>query len=54
MSDHAWFPFCSERCKTIDLARWFTNKYGFVEDLGRGHDMKTGGMEAIQDSDPPD
>jgi endogenous inhibitor of DNA gyrase (YacG/DUF329 family) len=22
-----WFPFCSERCKLIDLARWLDGKY---------------------------
>ena len=23
----SWAPFCSERCKTIDLANWATEKY---------------------------
>lgn len=23
----AFFPFCSERCKLIDLGRWLTGKY---------------------------
>jgi endogenous inhibitor of DNA gyrase (YacG/DUF329 family) len=23
-----WFPFCSERCKTIDLGRWLGERYG--------------------------
>jgi endogenous inhibitor of DNA gyrase (YacG/DUF329 family) len=22
-----WFPFCSERCKLIDLGRWLGEKY---------------------------
>ena len=22
-----WLPFCSERCKLIDLANWSTEKY---------------------------
>jgi endogenous inhibitor of DNA gyrase (YacG/DUF329 family) len=22
-----WFPFCSERCKLIDLGRWLDGKY---------------------------
>ena len=23
----AWFPFCSERCKLIDLGEWAAEKY---------------------------
>jgi endogenous inhibitor of DNA gyrase (YacG/DUF329 family) len=23
----SWFPFCSERCKLIDLGRWLGGKY---------------------------
>ena len=25
--DSAWRPFCSERCKLIDLGAWATEKY---------------------------
>jgi endogenous inhibitor of DNA gyrase (YacG/DUF329 family) len=25
--DPAWRPFCSERCRTIDLGRWLTGGY---------------------------
>ena len=25
--DSAWRPFCSERCKTQDLARWADGRY---------------------------
>lgn len=24
---NAWFPFCSDRCKVIDLGRWFGGSY---------------------------
>jgi hypothetical protein len=24
---HAWRPFCSERCKLLDLARWADESY---------------------------
>jgi len=27
------FPFCSERCRNIDLARWADGKYAIVEQL---------------------
>jgi uncharacterized protein len=37
---HAGFPFCSARCKTIDLGRWLNNEYAFVEDLKRENDLK--------------
>ena len=26
-------PFCSERCRSIDLFRWFDGRYAIVEDL---------------------
>ncbi len=26
-STNAYFPFCSERCKLIDLGAWFDSKY---------------------------
>jgi endogenous inhibitor of DNA gyrase (YacG/DUF329 family) len=25
--DNRWKPFCSERCKMIDLGQWATEKY---------------------------
>ena len=27
------FPFCSERCKKVDLFRWFDGRYAVVEDV---------------------
>ncbi len=27
------FPFCSERCKMIDLGHWFDGNYGFSRAL---------------------
>ena len=26
-TDNVWRPFCSERCKLIDLGAWATEKY---------------------------
>jgi len=26
-ADCPWFPFCSQRCKTIDLGRWLSESY---------------------------
>jgi endogenous inhibitor of DNA gyrase (YacG/DUF329 family) len=28
-----WFPFCSERCRQVDLLRWSKGKYAIVEPL---------------------
>jgi hypothetical protein len=27
LEDNRAFPFCSERCKNIDLARWLNEEY---------------------------
>lgn len=40
VKDSPGFPFCSERCKTIDLARWLKHEYAVVEDLKEGLDLK--------------
>ena len=29
----ALFPFCSDRCKMVDLGRWFTEQYSIDRDL---------------------
>lgn len=29
--DNKHFPFCSERCKMIDLWSWLNGDYGFIE-----------------------
>jgi endogenous inhibitor of DNA gyrase (YacG/DUF329 family) len=28
-----WFPFCSERCRQVDLLRWSKGKYAIIEPL---------------------
>jgi uncharacterized protein len=28
-----WFPFCSKRCRQIDLYRWAEGKYAITEPL---------------------
>jgi uncharacterized protein len=50
---HAPFPFCSERCKTIDLGRWFRDEYAVVEDVSRDHDLVLGDIDP-DDIDDPD
>ncbi|WP_152046929.1 DNA gyrase inhibitor YacG [Aureimonas psammosilenae] len=34
-SDRATYPFCSPRCKSVDLNRWLTGSYVIP---GRDHD----------------
>ena len=46
---HGAFPFCSARCKTIDLGSWIDGRYAFVEDLTREHDLAAGGIDAMDD-----
>ncbi len=29
----ALFPFCSERCRQVDLCRWWDGRYAVVEDI---------------------
>ncbi|MDH5642309.1 MAG: DNA gyrase inhibitor YacG [Nitrospira sp.] len=49
LSDHAFAPFCSERCKTIDLGAWLSEEYAVVERLPL--DETIGGLAAIDDPD---
>jgi hypothetical protein len=28
-----WFPFCSERCKLVDLGKWFEEEHRIEEPL---------------------
>lgn len=52
VKDAPGFPFCSECCKTIDLARWLKNEYAVVEDLKEGLDLKAGvDLDQIDDPD---
>ncbi|MBO7708795.1 MAG: DNA gyrase inhibitor YacG [Thermoguttaceae bacterium] len=35
-------PFCSDRCKTIDLGRWLDEKYPFLSDKDEEDDQQIG------------
>ena len=30
----SWFPFCSERCKMVDLGQWFSEGYKISRPAG--------------------
>jgi endogenous inhibitor of DNA gyrase (YacG/DUF329 family) len=32
-----WFPFCSERCRQVDLLRWSKGQYAILEPLRPEH-----------------
>ena len=46
-SSDAEFPFCSDRCRTIDLGKWASGAYVISSPV---HDIS----EAIQDAEPFD
>ncbi|MBI1321837.1 DNA gyrase inhibitor YacG [bacterium] len=33
LSDQPFFPFCSERCKLVDLGRWIDGSYTISREL---------------------
>lgn len=35
-----FLPFCSERCKLVDLGKWLDGKYVIPDDSGSPHDPK--------------
>ncbi|SEQ51111.1 hypothetical protein SAMN04488038_107126 [Solimonas aquatica] len=39
-TENRWRPFCSERCKLIDLGQWFEERYSIpAEDEPLSEDM---------------
>lgn len=32
-AESKWFPFCSERCRNVDLYRWSEGGYAIVDPL---------------------
>jgi hypothetical protein len=38
LADIAHFPFCSERCKMLDLGRWLDGDYGIPADDSAEYD----------------
>jgi endogenous inhibitor of DNA gyrase (YacG/DUF329 family) len=46
-STDAEFPFCSDRCRTIDLGKWASGSYVISSPL-------TDAFDSIRDSNPDD
>ena len=54
-----WFatefgPFCSKRCRLIDLGKWFGGEHAISEPLRPEHFEKFGDLSSGQDLDRPD
>ncbi len=38
-----WFPFCSERCKLVDLGRWLDGRYQIPVEISPEDDADENG-----------
>jgi endogenous inhibitor of DNA gyrase (YacG/DUF329 family) len=45
----ALYPFCSQRCRWVDLGRWLNEQYSIDRDLG----PEDGGDDAFPAQSPP-
>ena len=43
------FPFCSQRCRAVDLGRWFTGSYSMAGKLGE----REGGEPSLSEEAAP-
>ena len=41
------FPFCSERCKMVDLGKWLTDEYAIEGEL-HSEDHSEGGEDGLE------
>lgn len=48
------FPFCSLRCKQVDLYRWMTGRYAVVESLTIERLVEEAGRDAPPLAEPPE
>lgn len=39
-ADHPFRPFCSERCKNVDLGAWASERYAIPDAPGSGEDSE--------------
>ena len=50
----SWFPFCSERCKLVDLGRWLGEEYRISEPLRPDHFQEYEQLEGGDELDRPE
>jgi endogenous inhibitor of DNA gyrase (YacG/DUF329 family) len=48
------FPFCSERCRAIDLSRWLNEDYRFVSESADDDDDGDASPAALRTPELPD
>jgi len=52
--EHADFPFCSERCRLLDLGAWASEKYVVSDPIFDEEDLLNGGPQTFTlDLDEP-
>ncbi|MBI5298788.1 MAG: DNA gyrase inhibitor YacG [Deltaproteobacteria bacterium] len=51
--DNPYWPFCSERCKLIDLGQWASGKYSIPGESIRSHGQSPYSLKSGGES-PPD
>jgi len=44
-SENRWRPFCSERCRLIDLGDWLSDAYSIAEDLAEDRSSLLGDQQ---------
>lgn len=47
---HRWLPFCTERCKMIDLGAWSNEEYRIPAENASPNDLDQGDS-AVEDDD---
>jgi endogenous inhibitor of DNA gyrase (YacG/DUF329 family) len=43
--ENPWRPFCSERCKLIDLGKWISEEYRIAGEKAEGNEQGAEGNE---------
>jgi hypothetical protein len=46
------FPFCSERCRLLDLGAWSAEKYVVSDPIFDEEDLPEGDRRALRESEP--
>jgi endogenous inhibitor of DNA gyrase (YacG/DUF329 family) len=53
-SELPFFPFCSERCRLIDLGKWADGSYRISTHLDRDREERATGEEETREARPPE
>ena len=50
LKDNIWRPFCSERCKMVDLGNWFLERYAIPDKNEDGEQDATKNIQGKDNS----